>query len=334
MTKVSILMPVYNAEQYVAQAIRSVLSQSFSDWELILINDGSIDKSESIIKQFDDNRIYYLKNSSNIGLIKTLNKGIDLCQGKYIARMDADDISHPDRLKYQVDFMERNPSYLMCGTDAAVIDNDDTITGKIRNFTNNRLLKINLLFTTPFIHPSVMVKRETLSENKYDESYKHVEDFELWCRIAKLGDVANISKDLIRYRWHNTNVSVVNNRIQGELKKKIITDELVTALDIYPSEKELYCHLITFNLYRMGNKLDISVGDFDDIANWFSKLIRQNNEKEVYSKNDLIAFLWARWFVLCISQKKRERAFSPSFASYNLLVLWKLFKILFFFRKK
>lgn len=334
MTKVSILMPVYNAERYLAQAIKSVLAQSFTDWELILINDGSIDKSESIIKQFEDDRIYYLKNTSNIGLIKTLNKGIDLCQGKYIARMDADDISHPDRLKKQVDFMENNPNYLMCGTDAAVIDNNNTRTGRIRNLTRNSLLKINLLFSTPFIHPSVMIKNEVLKQNKYDESYKHVEDFELWCRIAKLGKIANIQKDLIDYRWHNTNVSVVNNRIQSELKKKIITDELVTLLDIYPSEKELYCHMITFNLYHMGNKLDISVDDFNDIDIWFSKLIRQNYAKKVYNQTNLIAFLWSRWFVLCVSQNKFSQAFSPSFATYKFTVLSRLFRLTLFLRKK
>ena len=106
MPKVSILMPVYNAEQYLSQALDSIVSQSFEDWELILINDGSTDRRESIIMDYDDERIFYIKNPVNLKLIKTLNKGIDYCGGQYIARMDADDICHPDRLKRQVEFLD------------------------------------------------------------------------------------------------------------------------------------------------------------------------------------------------------------------------------------
>lgn len=325
-------MPVYNAGQYLSQAIDSICSQSFTDWELILINDGSTDDSEAIISRYKDNRIYYVKNPVNLGLIKTLNKGIDLCGGEYIARMDADDISLPERLRKQIDFLDAHPDYLMCGANASVINNDGEMTGKIRNLAENNFLQINLLFSPSFVHPTVMIRREVLEKIRYDEAYKHVEDYELWCRIAKQGKIANLKEELLAYRWHDSNVSVLNNELQDKLKDQIIKEEL-KSLDIIPTEEDLYCHKITFRLYSMGSRQEISVAQFNDISAWFSKLIRQNKAIGNYNRKDLIAFLWARWIVLCLSQKKYIRMVPP-FASLNPAVLIKLLKLILFLKNK
>jgi len=333
MPKVSILMPVYNAGQYLSRALDSILAQGFRDWELILINDGSTDNSESIITQYDDERIYYIKNPVNLKLIKTLNKGIDYCGGQYIARMDADDICHPDRLKRQVEFLDSKPECLMCGTSAIVIDGNEKKTGKIRNLTDNDYLQISLMFSPSFIHPSMMIRSEVLQHNRYDEAYKHVEDYDLWCRIAKQGKIANIDSELFEYRWHDSNVSVVHNKAQEELKDKIIKDE-ISRLGIIPTEDELYFHKITFQLYNLGSRLDVSIDLFKEVSGWFSKLIHQNSIKQVYSQPALIAFLWSRWAVLCISQKKYVKIMSPSFASYNPAILSRLIKLILFLRKK
>lgn len=333
MPKVSVLMPVYNAGQYIARAIESILWQSYRDWELILINDGSTDDSESIICQYEDERIFYLKNEKNLGLIKTLNKGIDYCHGEYIARMDADDIALPDRFGQQVSFLDKHPEYLMCGTNAAVIDNNERRTGKIRNLTTNDYLQINLLFSPPFVHPSVMIRTETLKNNRYDEAFRHVEDYELWCRIARLGKVANIGKDLLEYRWHDSNVSVLHNKVQEELKDKIIVRELKT-LDIQPTEEELYYHRITFRLYHLGNKKDIDITGFQGVSDWFSKLLQQNKSRKIYKQSAFTAFLWARWVVLCISQKKYGKALLPAFKTLNPNVLVKLLRLVLFLSKK
>ncbi|GAB6007522.1 glycosyltransferase family 2 protein [Dysgonomonas reticulitermitis] len=333
MTKVSILMPVYNAEQYLAQAIDSILNQTFKDWELIIINDGSTDSSETIISRYKDNRIYYYKNPENLKLIKTLNKGIDYCHGKYIARMDADDFSFPERLEYQVEFLDNNHDYVMCGTNAIVIDGNFNKTGKIRNLPDDNLLQVNLLFSPPFIHPSVMIRREVLQKNRYDEDYKHVEDYELWCRVARQGKVANLQKDLLAYRWHDTNVSVLNNQLQEEMKDRIIREQL-KRLDIEPTDEELYCHKITFRLYALGRKQDISVQQSEAVSAWFEKLLRQNKKIKRYDRDDFKAFLWARWAVLCISQKRYSKIFSPAFASYHPDVLSQLFELFFFLKNK
>lgn len=333
MPKVSILMPVYNAERYIAQALESIIYQDYKDWELILINDGSTDRSDEIIREYEDERIYYINNPQNLKLIKTLNKGIDYCDGDYIARMDADDIMVSDRLKHQVDFMDAHPDYLMCGTNAIVVDSEGNKTGEIKNLTDNDMLQINLLFSVPFIHPTVMVRKEVLQANRYDEAYVHIEDYELWCRIAKLGKVANTNKNLLAYRWHNANISVIHNQEQKRLKDKVVTHQL-SRLGIMPTDDELYCHRITFRLYDMGVKQNVRVSQFNTIASWFSKLIKQNDAKGIYKRTDMIAFLWSRWIVLCISQKKYKSMLFPDFASYNPKVLAKLIKLILFLRQK
>jgi glycosyltransferase involved in cell wall biosynthesis len=266
-------------------------------------------------------------------LIKTLNKGIGYCDGEYIARMDADDICLPDRLKQQVDFLDNHTDYLMCGTNASVIDSNGRRAGKIHNLTDNNYLQISLLFSPSFIHPSMMIRKEILQQNKYDEAYKHVEDYELWCRIAKQGKIANIDNELLKYRWHSTNVSVINNQVQNELKDKIIKEEL-KRLDIIPTDKELYCHKTTFQLYNLGNKQDITVDLYNEVSDWFSKLIHQNQIKKIYNQSDLIAFLWSRWVVLCISQKSYGKIMTPPFSSFKPAIIRKLIKLILFLRKK
>lgn len=333
MPRVSVLMPVYNAGQYLAQAIDSIVSQTLKDWELILINDGSTDDSDTIISRYKDSRIYYVKNETNLGLIKTLNKGIDYCGGKYIARMDADDISHPDRLKLQVSFLDNHPDHVLCGTDATVVDATGMQTGKIRNLCHNEALQINLLFSPPFIHPSVMIRSDVLRNNKYDEAYKHVEDYELWTRITKVGKLANIGKDLLKYRWHDSNVSVLNGEVQNALKDRVIERQL-EQLDVQANKEDLYNHNITFRLYQLGNKQDVADVSKENVSVWFSRIIQQNKLKQIYRQSELIAFLWSRWVVLCISQKKYAKALTPGFATFNLAVLKRLFKLIFFLRKK
>lgn len=330
--QVSVLMPVYNAEQYLAQAIESILNQSLKDFEFIIINDYSTDNSDEIIKSYTDQRIKYFQNDENLGLIKTLNKGIELCSGNYIARMDSDDVSMPHRLAQQVDFMDRNIEYGMCGGNAIIIDKSRNKTGFIKNLYSNELLKINLLFSVPFVHPCVMFKREVFSFFQYDINYKHVEDYDLWCRIAEKWKVANIPNNLLQYRWHDSNISVVHEEEQEKTKQKIICREL-EKLDLSPSEDELFSHQITFKLYAKGIKQHLSIGDISSTSDWFSKLIAKNNITQTYKCDEFIAYLWARWTILCISQRK-FLSIIPSFAKLTPQIIVKWLKLIYFFSKK
>lgn len=334
MPKLSVIMPIFNADKYLREAIDSIIKQSFTDWELIVINDGSTDSSENIIESYTDTRLRYYKNKHNIGLIKTLNNGIDLCKGEYIARMDADDISEEDRFKLQIAFLEKNKEYALCGTNARVIDENNNETGKILNLETNDYLQINLLFSVPFIHPSMMIRSEVLKNNRFDVGYKHAEDYELWCRIADKHKVANIGNYLLRYRWHTSNVSVAHAEKQEEIKNKIICRELQN-IGLVPSEQELYLHKITFR--QFDSKTAIAKKAFKDytgLDTWFQKIINANQQQGKYNGAALVAFLWSRWIVLCISQKRYSKIFNPRFASCKLSILIRTFRLLFFLRKK
>ena len=334
MAKVSVLMPVYNGEKFLEEAVKSVVNQTFMDWELIIINDGSTDKSEEIIKSFLDARIKYYKNDRNIGLIGTLNKGIELCQGDYVARMDADDISISQRFEYQLSFLEKNQSYSMCGCNAIVINDRSDEIGHIINLYSNQYLQINLLFSVPFVHPGMMIRTTILKKFKYDIAYKHGEDYDLWCRIAETTEIANLRQCLIKYRWHSNNISVENANTQDKIKNKIIRRQL-NKLGLTPSDKDLNLHKVTFEQYSSKEKKKLTeFNQYADLNNWFTKIIDANRSKKKYTESNLISYLWSRWFVLCIAQKKYKEIFKPKFVSYNLNIFIKTFKLIYLLSKK
>lgn len=337
MPEISVVMPVYNASQYLAEAIESIVSQTFTDWELIIIDDGSTDDSKLIIKRYaqSDKRIRYYKNEQNMGVIRTLNKGINLSTGKYIARMDADDISLPTRFDTQYRFLENNADVAMCGTYALLIDEKGNETGRITYLESDEYLRINLLFSPSFIHPSMMIRTDVLKKNLYDESYKHAEDYELWCRIASNHKVANLPSFLLKYRWHTTNVSVVNNFFQEDTKKRIMREGL-QRLALNPDKEELRLHTVSYKQYDTKEKIEKKdFSDYDKLDDWFSKIINANKLTKIYKPNALSAHLWSRWIVLCIAQKNRKKLLSkPHFVSLRLSVLLRLVRLIHFYSKK
>lgn len=202
---VSVVMPVYNGSLYLREAIDSILSQTHTNLELIIINDGSTDNSEEIICSYDDSRIRYLINEKNSGICVTLNKGLDIAKGKYIARMDCDDISVPERLQMQIEYMEQNPSIGVLGSDIIVFG--EGIKERIFTFEHDKnCCKAGLLFNTCVAHPAVMIRTSLLEEYhfRYNDTYRGLEDFELWYRISKHADLVNLSHPLLYYRKHKS----------------------------------------------------------------------------------------------------------------------------------
>jgi glycosyltransferase involved in cell wall biosynthesis len=205
---ISVILPVYNAENYINESIESILAQSLTDFELIIINDGSKDKSADIIKSYSDARIVYIEQQ-NMGLANTLNKALSIAKGKYIARQDNDDISCKDRFKKQVEFLETNPSIALLGTWAKIIDEQGNDTGRSHKHTcNSDYLKLELVFDNPFVHSSIMAKKECLlSVGGYDSSNDIFEDHNFWSRISYRYKVANLPEELLMYREVNTGMS-------------------------------------------------------------------------------------------------------------------------------
>lgn len=206
---VSVVMPVYNGERYVKNAIDSILSQSFRELELIIINDGSTDSTTSLLKEVSDPRVR-LFQQPNCGLAASLNKGIALARGVYIARQDHDDISLRDRISKQVSFMQSNPDCVLLGT-AAEIWIDDTPSGRFHDHpTDNETLQFDLLFNNPFVHSSIMMRKEVVMRiGGYctDGTRQPPEDYELWSRMARQGQVSNLRDRLVVYREVTNSIS-------------------------------------------------------------------------------------------------------------------------------
>jgi len=217
---ISVLMPVYNAAPYLKEAIDSILSQTFSDFEFLIINDGSTDNSEEIILSYNDTRIRYVKNEQNIKLIATLNRGIALCKGEYIARMDADDVSLPTRLETQFTFMESHPDVALCGSWFVSLDNDHNIS-KYKP-THNEIM-FQMLFQCHLCHPSLMLRRKNILyfDLKFDINFSHAEDYDFFVRIGRHFQLANIQEVLLKYRIHEGSVSAKHKSIQIENSIKI-----------------------------------------------------------------------------------------------------------------
>jgi cellulose synthase/poly-beta-1,6-N-acetylglucosamine synthase-like glycosyltransferase len=199
---ISVILPAYNCQDYIREAIESILRQTFDNFELILIDDGSTDDTPLILMQFTDARIQLI-TQQNQGLAATLNHGIGLARGMYIARQDQDDLSLPERFMKQVAFLDAHPACAMVGTRAEIWEGRK-ITRRVHSHpTDNYRLKFELLFNNPFVHSSVMLRKEALQRvGGYctDPRRQPPEDYELWSRIARFNEVANLPEVLQIYR--------------------------------------------------------------------------------------------------------------------------------------
>lgn len=211
--RVTVLMPVYNGEKYLRKAMESILRQTYTDFEFLIINDGSTDRSVEIIESYQDSRIRLIHNEKNIKLIATLNKGIELALGEYIARMDCDDISLPDRLAKQVAFMDTHPEIGVCGTWAKVIDENGNVNRSIKALTGKSIKRL-CWRPSPFIHPTIMARTSLLKENRYSEGYPHAEDYELWLRLSQKTTFYNLDKFLLLYRVHDSGITKAKRELQ------------------------------------------------------------------------------------------------------------------------
>lgn len=219
--RVSVLMPAYNVEKYVGEAIESILNQTFSDFEFIIINDGSTDNTAKIIGKYakKDKRIKFINNKKNKGFIASLNECLDMAQCEYVAKMDSDDISKPTRLEKQVDFLERHPDYGMVGCGLQAFQDDNF------SYINQPEVRIaDFLFgckTTVF-----MARRKIIEQNhlRFDSNYFAAEDMEFYSRFARYAKIHNLQEILYLYRVHGASVSKEKSGIQTETTKKIQND--------------------------------------------------------------------------------------------------------------
>jgi glycosyltransferase involved in cell wall biosynthesis len=230
--KISVLMPAYNAEAYISEAIASVLRQTFRDFELLVVNDGSTDKTEDIIQSFYDPRVVLI-NKDHEGIAAALNMGLKLAQAPYIARFDADDVCLPQRLEKQFDFLEDHPDYVLVGSDAEyILENGDFLFSFQCIAHSNDEVQRNLYVYCPFIHSAVMYRRdEVIKAGGYSIQAHTFEDYLLWTSLGKAGKMQNLREPLIKVRFNASSVTI-DERWRGErfrqLKRQATTRGSIT----------------------------------------------------------------------------------------------------------
>ena len=240
--EISIVMPVYNGAKYLEAAIDSILNQSFKEWELIIINDGSTDNTEALIKNYTDERIVYLNNSQNLGLAKSFNIGINAARGTYIARMDADDMSVNDRLEKELGFLKTHPDIDIVGTAVQLID-ENGHGSKIASKPLTHLeLKWQSLLSTPFFHPTILTTAGVLKANPFDESLFNSEDYELWSRLlfGKNMKFANLSEPLLLYRVSKNSFTQSLNKEKRIASANYSIKNIEHYLTLTPEERNLF----------------------------------------------------------------------------------------------
>jgi len=262
---VSVVMPAYNAEKYLREAIDSILAQTYTDFELIIINDGSTDSTKEVIHSYSDPRIIYIENERNSGICITLNKGLDASRGRYIVRMDSDDISVPERLEVQVRYMDANPDIGASGSDIEIFG-DGIEPYRFTQLHTSEECSAGLLFNSCFAHPSVIIRKSVIDKYnlRYNDEFRGLEDYEFWWQIGKYSNLNNISMPLLRYIFHKgQETQNVTPRVRDAFMK--FAQCRFRDLNIAVSDKELRL----WNAYSTGDYScfdDNSIIDFIELS--------------------------------------------------------------------
>jgi len=299
---VSVLIPCYNVEKYVVESVSSILNQTYTNIEVVAINDCSTDATKEKLENLalQDSRVKVYSNETNLKLINTLNKGIELCSGKYIARMDADDISLPTRIEKQVEFLEYNTDYSVVSTMFYTFKTGSSKKNLYINPTKYEELQAFLLFKSGICHPAVMIRKTLFTELglRFEQEYVHVEDYALWSKALYCTKLANIGEPLLLYRMHENQISTVYEGVQLQNKKKVFkihcdklglpTDDY--NMDIYASVAEAVPLYSTFEY-------------LDECESLMKSLLGINKESPFCSQEYLVNMLSMHWIRLCANSR-------------------------------
>ncbi len=276
--RLAVILPVYNGENYLAEAIRSVLDQTYQNFELIVIDDGSTDRSGEIIGGFSDPRVRSIRFPTNQGLVAALNAGLAQAASELIARMDADDVCLPRRFERQVAFLDASPEVMICGTWAQQFGDETFVQ---RPPADPREVRARLFFSWAMDHPTIMMRRAFLVRHGlvYREDYRHVEDIDLFFRASTFGALANLPEVLLRTRRHGGEVSVIHMLEQRESAARLRLEQLRLLIrDPTPEENALHARVLD---------VEVDAAGLPGAEQWLLRLDRANRAEQLF---DPVAF--------------------------------------------
>ena len=320
--KISVIMPTKNAEKYINEAIDSILNQTFSDFEFLIIDDNSTDDTLRIIHSYNDKRIK-LVNGPQKGLSAALNFGIKLAQGEYIARMDADDISLPHRFEKQVRYLDTHPEVSLLGTWQEHFGDK---TGIHKPNCEPDIAKMALIFSCDFCHSTAMFRKNIFIENDlfYPEN-SPIEDFELWSKAIASINVANIPEILGKYRVHNKSITAQKNYIMGEYETKIILNNLRNYFNIDCNIQNCFLksrRLHSFSHLKKHEKIEFQ----QNLHILFQKIELENKLSHFIDIQNISKAMEYCWFQFCGYANYINSSYAPQIVKKNLYILQFLFQ--------
>ncbi len=262
---ISVVMSVYNGERFLAEAVESILGQSATDFEFLIVDDGSTDRTADILRSFDDPRIRLIVNPHNLGLTRSLNIGLAAARGRFIARMDADDIAVPDRFARQLAFFEANPEVVLAGSGHVRLDDDARTRAVAIRALRPIEVRWHSFFWSPLLHPSAMFRAELIRDAglRYDERLTTSQDYDLWTRMLLHGDAAVLQGPLVFWRRHGGAVGVTRRDDQIANHKRIAAAHLLRQFPDLAPHLEAFERLVALHLQPAPAPL--SAGEVGDL---------------------------------------------------------------------
>jgi glycosyltransferase involved in cell wall biosynthesis len=313
----SIVMPVYNAAAYIREAVASILNQTFTDFELIIINDGSTDDSMEVLNGFKDSRISILDNEKNSGIVFSRNKGIDAAKGKFIAPFDSDDIALPEKFEKQISFLHKNPDFGMIGSWAWLIDkHGKKLKEKWKVNAPAERIPAILLFRNYFVQSSMVIRSEVIPSGKYSKGFDVVEDYKMWFDITRNHKSWNFPDYLVKYRIHKKGASQ-SDQHQYDLRDMMMFDYIygILGITLNPVQKKLLVNLKKGKPFESPDHLRL-------LEQFMIQIIETNKQLRTYNFQELIKAIYNRFLKACFLSRHHGVGTLRILATSELTILY------------
>jgi glycosyltransferase involved in cell wall biosynthesis len=315
--ELSIIMPLFNSERYVGVAVESLLSQSYGDFELIIVNDCSTDGSLEVLRKYNDQRICIMHNETNQGIVFSRNKGLKAANGTFIAPFDSDDVAMPNKFNLQIGFLKKHTRLGMLGSWAKLIDeNGNLLKKRWKLKAKSERIPAVMFFRNYFVQSAVIMRRDAMPKHGYRNGYDLVEDWMMWCEIAENHPVWNFPEYLIQYRIHKHGNSQADSDLM-HMKDKIIFGYHFNKLGLKPDNH-------TFELFKL-IKNQQPITNYDQLKQIEAILIEiaeANIKTGFYDHKQMMKVLLNRWMKICSKTQTKQYRLSFDLMSSRLFTLY------------